>query len=534
MSEKEFDREFININKDFWSRYKEPLSQDILLVETSDNPAINHSNAVAGKIVATAKNLRIGWINYEFTDEALMRSYSPNSLFIRLSKVNVSKKIWFLFCAIFYYISQVLIVNRILSFNYRGVPYGDFIYDGYLATFSMATLHRFDVRMIYVFFTLLLRDEQARLTLDANNIKAILVAHYIGMGTGPLSRVALQRNIPVYWKGGGHEVICFSVFKNLEQRYDYPLKPTKEEINLLLKDYSRTVESDFIKFIDQADNPSYGALSVAFNNVITSDIQRGDFLKIMNLEDRPLIFVMLHAFNDFPCSHFRKLLFNDYYEWFIKTLRFAVSDKSKNWVFKEHPANEFYPTRDLDLPKLMAKMPGHIKYISAKSKITAATVLNVADFIISCIGTAGVEMPALRGIPSLIAGDTFYDGLGFTVEPKSREEYFNVLRNLSPRPLTAHQRMIAKCCYLYLKRYVLVDFAAGPAITYDESKSVQKLKQIYPERIANSYKNYRDKIYCQFEDYAADIKRDNFRRLVRFPAEKDRVNINLNEKEMIS
>ncbi|MEK7226271.1 MAG: hypothetical protein AAB221_11365, partial [Bacteroidota bacterium] len=51
----------------------------------------------------------------------------------------------------------VLLINRIHSFKYKGIPYGDFIYDGYLVRYSMATLHRFDTRIARAFFTLLMQ-----------------------------------------------------------------------------------------------------------------------------------------------------------------------------------------------------------------------------------------------------------------------------------------------------------------------------------------------------------------------------------------
>ncbi|GAI50349.1 unnamed protein product, partial [marine sediment metagenome] len=91
---KSFDKKFIRTNKVFWQKFKEADSKNFLLVETSNHPVINHANAVAGKIVAQAKNLRIAWIKYPYTDESLMRSYSPNSLFISFSKIHFLKKLW--------------------------------------------------------------------------------------------------------------------------------------------------------------------------------------------------------------------------------------------------------------------------------------------------------------------------------------------------------------------------------------------------------------------------------------------------------
>ena len=518
MTEKKFDREFISINREFWSRYKEPFTDNILLVETSDHCAINHANAVVGKMIACAKNLRIVWLSYKYTDETLMRSYSPDSTFIKFPKAHFLIRFWFLLLSIFYYFSYVLVINKLCSFKFKRIPYGDFVYDGYLSSFSMATLHRFDFRIIKIFYILLLNDKKARLILSENPIKAILVSHYIGLGFGPLSRVALQLNIPVYWKGGGHEVINLAVFNKLEQIYDYPKKPSKEIIDSLVKMHKEKVESDFKEFISQVDNPSYyGAFSVGYNNVIFSNVTRESFLKNMNLDDKPIIFIMLHAFNDQPHSHFKKMLFNDYCDWFIQTYRFAKNDKSKNWIFKEHPGNKFYKTKDLDLSKMMKNLPGHIRFVSQDSDIRASTVLNVADMIVTCLGSAGVEMPALRRIPAIIASDTFYDGFDFTIEPSSKEEYFEILKKTEPTIILPEQQLRAKCCFIYLNKYCMMLFSAGPPITFEESKTPQKLKSVYFNRILQAYKEKSELIYLQFDEYIAQIKKSDFRSLIKLP-----------------
>ena len=77
-----FDQNFINANRDFWAKFKESDTDNLLLVETSNHPVIGHSNEVAAKMIAHAKNLRIAWLKNENIDEELMRSYSENSIFI--------------------------------------------------------------------------------------------------------------------------------------------------------------------------------------------------------------------------------------------------------------------------------------------------------------------------------------------------------------------------------------------------------------------------------------------------------------------
>lgn len=513
--------DFIRSNALFWQDIRENAEGDVVLIETSPNPVINHSNAVVGKMIAQAKKLRTAWLKTKTTDEALMRSYSPGSECIEplgLSPVSLAAM---LIGAVWGYLSHVLLVNRIHDYRYREVPYGDFIYDNYLSIFSMATLHRWDVRMVRVFFQLMIKDAQARDTLRNNSIKAVLVSHYIGLQTGPLTRVALQKRIPVYWKGGGDGVLNLAIFNSLDQIYDYPKRPHHKDIQDLRRLPTETVESELKDLIKKAEDPFCKTFSVAYDRRVFSDISREEFLKQMALEDRPLVFVMLHAFNDHPHSHFRQMLFKDYFDWFYKTLQYAKNDRSKNWVFKEHPANMMYPTRDMDLRKIMADQPGHVKFVSMDSDIKASTVMNVADLIVTCLGSAGLEMPAMKGIPSIIASDTFYDGFGFTQEPRTQEEYFRMLKDFVPYRLSADQQKTARCCYLYLNKYCMIPFAAGPGITFAERQNPHTLKTLYMERILQNYQEHSAEIYGQFHEYVDLIKAEGFRRLEKIAVLND-------------
>jgi hypothetical protein len=488
------------------------------LVDTSYHAVINHSNAVVAKMVAQAKNLRIAWLRYDNTDEDLMRSYCENSIFLSFKKFAFSKRLLFLSQAIYYYMTCVFFAYRIRSFKYKGIPYDDFIYDSYLAHFSMATLHRFDIRMIKAFYILILKDEQSRALLTNNNIKAVLVAHYIGTDSGPLSRVAMQKNIPLYWKGGGRGAVNLSVYTDLKDRYDYPRRPSLNEVNLLATQHKKRMEDDFQRLISQQFSSCYTVFSVGYNNKVSSDITRARFLKEMKLEDKPLIFIFLHAFNDYPMSHFNSMLFKDYYDWFIQTHRYALKDRTKNWIFKDHPSSKMYPTKDLNLSNVFKNSPAHIKFLPHDSPINASAVLNIADLIVTCVGTAGIEMPALAGIPTLVAGKTFYDRLGFTLDPCSKEEYFQILKDFSPARISGEKQMLAKCCFLYLAEYVSIPFAAGPMISYEEYFGNQdKLLRAYLEKIIDGYKEKSTLIYEQFNWCTEEIKRDGFRRLVRFP-----------------
>jgi hypothetical protein len=155
---------------------------------------------------------------------------------------------------------------------------------------------------------------------------------------------------------------------------------------------------------------------------------------------------MLHAFNDYPHSHFAKpMLFQDYYWWFRRTLEIALETLHVNWVFKEHPAASYYLTRDVDLHQFFAGVKAeNACFLPARANFNARSIPYLAHAIVTCVGTAGLEY-ATCGIPCVLGGESGYSGLGFTIEPESQEVYAACLRGIDQIPrLTSEQVARAK------------------------------------------------------------------------------------------
>jgi hypothetical protein len=69
-----------------------------------------------------------------------------------------------------------------------------------------------------------------------------------------------------------------------------------------------------------------------------------------------------------------------------------------------------------------------------------------------------MEFPCF-GVPAIVAGSGRYSGLGFTVDPSSREEYFAILARLETLPrLTPEQRTLARKHFDGLMRLRQVSF----------------------------------------------------------------------------
>lgn len=148
-----------------------------------------------------------------------------------------------------------------------------------------------------------------------------------------------------------------------------------------------------------------------------------------------------------------KCLFEDYEEWFIKTVQAACANDQVNWVIKVHPANvgkrvregfQGEPAEVAALRQHIGELPRHIFLIQAESDISTLSLFKVMDFCLTVCGTVGIEAARL-GIPVLTAGIGRYDRKGFTIDSESYEQYLERLAHIQTIPqLSASQREIAE------------------------------------------------------------------------------------------
>jgi hypothetical protein len=88
--------------------------------------------------------------------------------------------------------------------------------------------------------------------------------------------------------------------------------------------------------------------------------------------------------------------------------------------------------------------PAHVCFLRADTEINTRSLFPLVDCVLTVNGTVGMEFPCF-GIPAVVAGTGRYNGYGFTVEPQSREEYFETLRNIGKiERLSEDVRLLAR------------------------------------------------------------------------------------------
>ena len=142
-----------------------------------------------------------------------------------------------------------------------------------------------------------------------------------------------------------------------------------------------------------------------------------------------------------------KSLFSSYEEWLKNVLLVSEKIKNINWIIKIHPANIFRDNISLEerlINKIFKKIPKNIKIVKPNTDINTFSFFNSIDYALTVRGTVGCEL-ACYGVPVITAGTGRYSHQGFTIDPKSKKEFLNILSNLDRiKKLTSKQIKLAR------------------------------------------------------------------------------------------
>ena len=503
---------FIKENKIFWSGLEFIVSDKKLLVEEPSIPMINHANALLTIVLNQAKHFTPCYLGVP--DVAFIKSYVPSASIVEEVKLSIFKKVLLRLTTFYKYI--VLLVKKdILSVSYDGVRYGDIIYDTYLSKYKLATIKKIEPRFMQIIYKCIYRHEHIKKTIQKHGYSAVLVSHQIGIHSGVLLRAALKCGCAGYLRVG-HHLCTFKKFYSLDEIYDYQFKPTKETIDLICEHLGESFNEKFEGVCEQHFGGKFTKDSVfAFGEKAFFYKTKQEFCQKHNLSnDKKNVFIMLHAFIDHPHSHFKWMLFKDYYDWFIKTLDYAKSNKNVNWIFKQHPAIKYYATKDVDFSELFSETSENIIYLDEEEKINIESLKNCADLIVTCIGSAGFELPALGRIPSLVAGDNPYLGLGFAHEPVTQREYFKILDDINNiKKITKDQQKRAQATFMYNYYFSRGPNSICPQGSFDDENDSNQASW-YWDKVLDTYKG-NNTIFLQLEDLVKQVEKDSFKQYVR-------------------
>jgi hypothetical protein len=269
------------------------------------------------------------------------------------------------------------------------------------------------------------RIERAAEVLEETNPDLVVMSHTIGMVCGPLAYLAAARGIPVVLIFGLFGVLRFARFANTSQLFSFYDRPTRPEIDSLPKPRA-----------DAMANIGRAYLSRRFRGKADDLASVYAFQKSKGIIDRVSLcarfgwdpekpIVAFYASNWFDWPHQLGMTqFRDFLDWTEATFEVARKSSQFNWLFKPHPAEDWFG--GIALADIMKRM-GSAPHIAVSDKSWNNTcVLNSIDALVTYHSTAGVEFASM-GKPVLVPDRGKYDDCGFVLVASSRAEYLSLL-----------------------------------------------------------------------------------------------------------
>ncbi len=156
--------------------------------------------------------------------------------------------------------------------------------------------------------------------------------------------------------------------------------------------------------------------------------------KKLGLDDRPVILLATNVLGD-SLTLGRQVFSRSMAKWIKRTVRFFVDREDVQLVIRVHPGETLtHGTSMVDeIKEELGQIPSHIYLIEPEEKVNTYDLLEFADLGLVYTTTVGLEM-SMRGIPVIVAGQTHYRNRGFTYDPESWGNYFEMLENLLEAP----------------------------------------------------------------------------------------------------
>ena len=349
------------------------------------------------------------------------------------------KKIHILLISIYYTILS-LIKIAILGFDWfvksyslKGVRLGDLIYDKYIRkNFSFLNPRFLNIRFLTLLFLgiykfLILED-----LFKKNVIKCSLIGSttYISVSS-ILLRISQKKKVPVIYVSGE----SFKIIKRNQDQGDIISKYLIDKIKLQnQKDILKKSENYFTKrtkgklttkkynpkFFFQHDEQTWK------NNREESF----DFFNKINKFKKQYSHTVLYAPHNFAESNHRcgDLIFRDFYQQTVETLKFAKKNKHILWLFKIHPYSEI-KYGELEIAKKLFNQFKSENIFLVPFKISNEKLFKSVDLVVSTRGSICLEA-ATFGVRNLINSDIYYDTLNISKRVKNKKQYFNALSNI--------------------------------------------------------------------------------------------------------
>lgn len=511
----------INFSNNYFNRYLDTISKlrkkrkinsdyKIIVEGFINQPEYQINNLIVARKIGDIFNFDINGVlrSGDTKGTYLFKSHGINKIFY-LNEGNIVKRFFYLLISI-KILNKIKSIKELLKIKYKNLDIGKCLYEQFL---------RFEKRpnsiqiegIYYIYLMKLLIDKEQLLNIyNDKKIKFLVQSEtqYFPLRTS--IQVALFKKIKVISRIG-RRYLSVKIYNNIKESYENRSKVSKNVFKEIenkfnkkykKKNYQKIIEKkiklnigkDVYQLIDKKNNPKK----------LFQD--KKQMLNFFNFKNQHTVLILAHEYTDGNLSQSWNLYENDMF-WLTDTLRKIKKLKDVNWIIKEHPSEKIYNAKvsTVELFNKIISSEENIKLFPADYRVD--NMYKYIDTTITSHGTAGYEYP-MQGIPTIICGETNYSSLGFNIEPKTRAQYYKILKNINLLKKLNNEKIQKSWIFHFIYKYLSkdqVDFMPFNTSIKSSYKS-NDLWRVYLKYLSKHKKSYNLKNLENSLSYA--IKND--------------------------
>ena len=406
------------------------LRKKILIIDRGRDDSV-FSNSLSGYICNKYRFCKVDLLSENTKNHELIKVYESFNIQKKYdsSILNFNIKNLILYLKTLMTLTLSYIKISLFGFNWLVKKYrlgdiliGDLIYDSYIR-YDLQFLNEsiFNTKFLKILTIAIYRYYFFKKLVDKNNYSLLICNTPGNLYSGLGLRVFLKNKVPA---------VCilstyFRYYKKLGEVYEHYFKTHKKDLKKITRDKGWLEKTEiYIKNRWKGNIVQRDAKKALIGAKISKD-QIFRKLKINEKHYSRIGYFAPHAFSDanYLGGYF---LFKGYYEHFYKTINYIKEQKNILWFVKEHPSSKVFGEKGL--VEKIVKNSNAKNILFCPKYLSTLKLLSFSDIVVTGRGTIGQEA-ALLGIKPIIAGNTHYNSLGFTLEPKTHKNYRKLLLN---------------------------------------------------------------------------------------------------------
>jgi hypothetical protein len=270
-------------------------------------------------------------------------------------------------------------------------------------------------------FYALLQDTKPEAVIVPNGtIQELAAAYRVAKFAGvPVTTYEFSDQKDCIWMAQNSEIMRQETRSIWETRKNKPL--TEQQRNRIEALYKAKVQGDL------------------FENFVrhwqSSKREGGNKVKqTLGLDDRPMVLLATNVLGD-SLTLGRQVFSKTMAEWIERSVEYFAKRNDIQLVIRIHPGETLThgPSMVDVVNAVLPQLPEHIHLIGPSEKVNTYDLIEMADLGLVYTTTTGMEM-AMSGVPVVVAGVTHYKNNGFTFDPQTYPEYFELLDKILNQP----------------------------------------------------------------------------------------------------